>query len=99
LLNSLSIGTDYDIHLIVISQNDIGPDWAQDSLIPVIHADHFINKLSLVDSMKEITIWLQDRLYLPEEGKDYELFTTTSSIGDWNLEWYEFFPKIDGPLV
>jgi len=98
LLAFLSIYPNYDYLHIVISQNDIGPDWAQDPLCPVIQADHFIKKISSVNSLKEMLVWCRDRQYLPIEGEDYKLVSTKSTIGHWNLEWYGLIPQLDGPL-
>ena len=86
----LSINKEFDILFIVISQNSIGPDWAQDPEIPVIQANHFLMKFSSVNNIKHMITWLRTRSYLPKEGEDYELITTMSSIGEWNLEWYGF---------
>jgi len=32
--------------------------------------------------------WLRERKYLPEAGKDYDIFPWPITCGNWSAEWY-----------
>ena len=95
LLEKLNIDSNYSLEGVVVSQNWIGNAKAQSSEIPVIQADHLIEKLKVAESLQSTMEWLKDRKYLPKEGEDFRVHITTHTIGDWSLKWYKIQPLID----
>ena len=94
LLEKLKIDSSYSLEGVVVSENWIGNAQVQCPEIPVIRADHLIEKLKVADNLESAMEWLQDRKYLPKEGEDFKVNIVTHTIGDWNLKWYEIQPLI-----
>lgn len=88
LYNKLEISPLYTIMGAVLSANWIGNAKIQDSDIPVINEDHFINKLLSTSSLSEVIMWLKSRSYLPREDIDYKLSEIPVNIGKYTLKWY-----------
>ena len=94
LLEKLEIDSSYRLEGVVVSQNWIGNAQVQCPEIPVIQADHLIEKLKVAKSLQSTMEWLKDRKYLPKEGEHFKVHMTTHTIGDWSLKWYEIQPLI-----
>ena len=94
LLEKLEIDSSYRLEGVVVSQNWIGNAQVQCPEIPVIQADHLIEKLKVAESLQSTMEWLKDRKYLPKEGEDFRVHITTHTIGDWSLKWYRIEPLI-----
>ena len=95
LLERLKIDSSYRFEGVVVSENWIGNAQVQCPEIPVIQADHLIEKLKVAESLQSTMEWLKDRKYLPKEGEDFRVHITTHTIGDWSLKWYKIQPLID----
>ena len=78
----------------MVSENWIGNDEVQSPEIPVIQANHLIEKLKVTENLESVMEWLKDRKYLPKEGEHFKVHITTHTIGDWSLKWYEIQPLI-----
>ena len=90
LLNKLQIDSSYHFEGVVVSQNWIGYGNVQSPKVPVIRADHLIEKLKVTESLKSTMEWLKDREYLPKEGEHFEKIDgDTITIGDWSLKSYD----------
>jgi hypothetical protein len=85
----LSIDATYRVVFVVVSNNAIGQDWSQHPNVPVIQADHLLRKANFFNDLHKTADWLMRGEYLPVEGKDYEVMHVTSTIGKWNVRWYE----------
>lgn len=94
LLKKLQIDSSYTLEGVVASENWIGHAKAQSPEIPVIQANHLIEKLKATKSLESAMEWLKDRKYLPKEGEHFKVHITTHTIGDWSLKWYEIQPLI-----
>ena len=95
LLEKLEIDSSYSLEGVVVSENWIGNAQVQSPEIPVIQANHLIEKLKATEDMKSAMDWLKVRKYLPKEGEDFRVHITTHTIGDWSLKWYKIQPLID----
>ena len=90
LLVKLNIDSNYKLEGVVVSENWIGYGNVQSPKVPVIRADHLIEKLKVTKSLKSTIEWLKDREYLPKEGKHFEKVDgDTITIGDWSLKSYD----------
>ena len=88
LLEKLNIDSNYKLEGIVVSENWIGNGNVQSPEVPVIRANHLIEKLKMTDSLRATMEWLKDRKYLPKEGEHFKVHSTTSTIGKWRVKWY-----------
>ena len=98
LLAKLRIESSYRLEGAVISENWIGHATVQSPDVPVIRADHLIAKLQATESLESAVDWLIAREYLPKEGEHFRIRTTTSTVGNWSVEWYEIEPLISAPF-
>lgn len=98
LLAKLRIDSSYRLEGVVISENWIGHVTVQSPGVPVIRADHLIAKLQATESLESAVDWLIAREYLPKEGEHFKVRTTTSTVGNWSVEWYEIEPLINDPF-
>jgi hypothetical protein len=96
LISCLGIDSAYSVGFAVVSANWIGHASEQHADIPVIREHHLIKKLASAKTLLETINWLSKRQYLPTEGVDYEVITTSSTVGRWNTHWYGFKPLIRG---
>ena len=87
LLKKLKIDSSYRFEGVVVSQNWIGHAHIQSPEVPVIRANHLIEKLKATGTLRSTIEWLKDRKYLPKEGKDFNVQGITSTIGKWDLKW------------
>lgn len=94
LLKKLQIDSSYSLEGVVVSENWIGHAKAQSPEIPVIQANHLIEKLKATENLKSAMEWLKNRKYLPKEGEHFKVHMTTHTIGDWSLKWYRIEPLI-----
>ena len=88
LLDKLKIDISYKLEGIVVSENWIGYGNVQAPNVPVIRANHLIEKLKTTDSLRSTMQWLKDRKYLPKEREHYLVSRRGTRIGDWNLKWF-----------
>ena len=88
LLEKLNIDSSYKLEGVVVSENWIGYGNVQAPNVPVIRANHLIEKLKTTDSLRSTMQWLKDRKYLPKEGEHYLVSRPVTKIGDWNLKWF-----------
>ena len=88
LLEKLNIDSSYKLEGVVVSENWIGYGNVQAPNVPVIRANHLIEKLKTTDSLRSTMQWLKDRKYLPKEGEHYLISRPVTKIGDWNLKWF-----------
>ena len=95
LLAKLQIDSSYRLEGVVVSENWIGHAKAQSPEIPVIRADHLIEKLKATESLESAMEWLKDRKYLPREGEHFRVHRPATRIGNWTLKWYGIEPLID----
>ncbi|MDE0481703.1 MAG: hypothetical protein OXI67_03900 [Candidatus Poribacteria bacterium] len=89
LLEKLSIDSNYRFEGAVVSENWIGYGNVQNPEVPVIRANHLIEKLKTTDSLRATMEWLKDREYLPKEGEHFTVHRPTTTIGNWTIKWYE----------
>ena len=94
LLEKLEIDSSYRLEGVVVSENWIGHAKVQSPEIPVIRADHLIEKLKVTKNLKSTMEWLKDRKYLPKEGEHFEVFRFNATISNWSLKWYGIKPLI-----
>lgn len=94
--NVFGIDSSYKICFAVVSANFIGFDRVQDEAIPVIEAKHFITKANNLGNLRELIAWVENREYLPIEGKHYQVRVMPFSIGKWTLDWYTIEMLIPG---
>ena len=86
LLDKLKINSSYRLEGVVVSENWIGDAHVQSPEIPVIQANHLIEKLSVTESLASAMEWLKHREYLPKEGQHFNVTTTNVTIGSWTLK-------------
>ncbi len=94
LLEKLQIDSSYSLEGVVVSENWIGHAKVQSPEIPVIQANHLIEKLKVTENLKSAMEWLKDRKYLPKEGEHFEVFRFNATISNWRLKWYGIKPLI-----
>lgn len=94
LLDKLGIDSSYRLEGIVVSENWIGNGNVQSPEVPVIRANHLIEKLKVTDSLRSTMDWLQNGEYLPKEGMHFKVCRPTTTIGKWNLQWFGIRPLI-----
>lgn len=95
----LRIDPSYSVGVVVVSANWIGHASVQNPDVPVIREDHLVEKLSVTDSLSKVLSWLSGGRYLPEEGKDYEVVSTSPRVGDWEMSWYGLRPLVSGNFL
>ncbi|MDE0089442.1 MAG: hypothetical protein OXU23_27255 [Candidatus Poribacteria bacterium] len=88
LLEKLNIDTSYRLEGAVVSENWIGYGNVQNPEVPVIRANHLIEKLKTIDSLRATMEWLKDREYLPKEGEHFTVHRPPTTIGNWTIKWY-----------
>ena len=88
LLEKLKIDSSYRLEGVVVSDNWVGYANVQSPEIPVIQANHLIEKLKATEDMKSAMDWLKARKYLPKTGEHFGVRRITASIGNWSLKWY-----------
>ena len=88
LLEKLEIDANYRLDGAVVSQNWIGYANVQSQEIPVIRAEHLIEKLKATESLESTMNWLKAREYLPKEGEHFEIRRPSTTIGNWTVNWY-----------
>ena len=87
LLDKLQIDSSYHFEGVVVSQNWIGYANVQSPKVPVIRADHLIEKLKVTENLQSTMEWLKDREYLPKEGKHFKMVDGDPlTIGNWSLK-------------
>ena len=94
LLQKLGIDSSYRVETIVVSQNWIGLANVQSPEVPVIRADHLIEKLKVTDTLHSTMDWLKNRKYLPTEGVHFEKHDISKTVGNWTVNW-----KTTRPLI
>ncbi len=94
LLERLNIESSYRFEGVVVSQNWIGYANVQSPEVPVIRADHLIEKLKVTDTLHSTMDWLKNRKFLPIEGVHFEKYDITKTIGNWTVKW-----KTTRPLI
>ena len=88
LLDKLNIDSNYRLEGAVVSENWIGYGNVQNPEVPVIRANHLIEKLKTTDSLRATMEWLKDREYLPKEGEHFTVHRPPTTIGNWTIKWY-----------
>ena len=94
LLEKLEIDSSYSLEGVVVSENWIGNAQVQSPEIPVIRADHLIEKLKVAEDLQSVMKWLKARKYLPKKEEDFKVHIVSHTIGNWNLKWYRIEPLI-----
>ena len=94
LLEKLEIDANYRLEGAVVSQNWIGYANVQSQEIPVIRAEHLIEKLRATESLESTMNWLKAREYLPKEGVHFNIRRPSATIGRWTVNWYGIQPLI-----
>lgn len=92
LLERLDIDSSYRFEGVVVSENWIGYGNVRNPEVPVIRANHLIEKLKTTDSLRTTMEWLKDREYLPKEGEHFTVHRPTETIGKWSIKWYGIRP-------
>jgi hypothetical protein len=88
LRKNIGIDNNYRIGYAVVSANSVGHGAVQDPRIPVIAQSHLVKELASSCSLISTLNWLEERGYLPLEGKDYRLVDQIAQVGEWQLKWY-----------
>ena len=88
LFEKLNIDSSYSVEGAVVSENWIGYGNVQNPEVPVIRANHLIEKLKTTDSLQTTMKWLKDREYLPKEGEHFTVHRPPTTIGNWTIKWY-----------
>jgi hypothetical protein len=88
-----------EVLAVVISANSIGMGYVQDPTVPVITEKHFAAELESAADLREVVVWLRDRRYLPQPGRDYASEQPLVSFFSWELEWYGFRPLATEPFM
>ena len=88
LMEKLKIDSSYRLEGVVVSQNWVGHARVQAPEVPVIQADHLIAKLKITERLESTIEWLKTREYLPRQGVHFKMVKSTSTIGNWRLNWY-----------
>lgn len=88
LMSLLEIDENYRLVSFVGSRNWIGYHDVQDGSIPIIKIWHFIKSLKEFSDLSKTLDWLEERLYLPLCGKDYEVVLLDIEFGCWKSKWY-----------
>jgi len=86
--DSLGIGNTYTVSWAVVSETSIGAPYVQDLTIPVVNARHLVKRLRKDSGLAGISLWLENRLYLPLEGVHYRRIPKEVRVGKWILDWY-----------
>ncbi len=86
LLNVLSIDASYSLTWAVASETAIGAAWAQSPTVPVVNANHLIEKINQIQSLKDCCDWLEAREYLPVENIHYTLIPFEAKLGRWTAQ-------------
>ena len=94
LLEKLNIDSSYNLKGVVVSENWIGYGNVQNPEVPVIRANHLIEKLKTTDSLHATMEWLKDREYLPKEGEHFTVHRPPTTIGNWQVKWFGIQPLI-----
>ena len=94
LLEKLNIDSSYNFEGAVVSENWIGYGNVQNPKVPVIRANHLIEKLKTTDSLHATMEWLKDREYLPKEGEHFTVHRPPTTIGNWQVKWFGIQPLI-----
>ncbi|HEY0377242.1 MAG TPA: hypothetical protein VGC87_09815 [Pyrinomonadaceae bacterium] len=94
IFECLGIDLSYSVNLTLVSVNWIGHASVQNPEVAVVREDHLIEKLSVTSRLFEVSSWLSERQYLPEEGKHYEIINTSPRVGNWKMNWYGVRPLI-----
>ena len=90
LLDKLKIDSSYLFDGIVVSENWIGYANVQSPEVPIIRAEHLVEKLKAAESLQSAMKWLRKREYLPKEGKHFKKVDgNTTKIGDWSLKLHQ----------
>ncbi len=88
LVQALKIDSSYRTCFGLVSANTIGSAEEQDPNVFIIHQDHFAMKLQSVESLARAAEWLSSKLYLPVEGRDFEVVYDVYRCGAWTLKWH-----------
>lgn len=87
MLRALGIDREWNISWAVASESSIGGVFAQADDVPVVRTNHLIRKITSNNGLHRIGRWLQERAYLPVEGKHYRIIEKAPRIANWNLKW------------
>ena len=85
---TLGVGSDYELHPVVVSKNWIGHWEAQDNEIPIVQMEHLIHEINATHDAARVGLWLKERKYLPVEGTDFEIIWRNRDIFGRHLRWY-----------
>ena len=88
LFHLLQVDSSYTFTWAVVSETSIGAAWVQDESVPVVHAGHLIRKILSMQQLDEPAKWLEERIYLPVAGRDYDVVDIDFTIGKWTLAWH-----------
>ena len=94
LLDRLGIDESYNLIPAVVSANWIGKFDAQHPDVPILNANHIINKITSSQSIYEVIDWIENRRYLPIKNEHYYTQSQTASLGQWSIEWYGLTPTL-----
>jgi hypothetical protein len=92
IFECLGVDSSYSVNLTLVSVNWIGHASVQNPEVAVVREDHLIEKLSVTRRLSEVSFWLSERKYLPEEGKHYEIINMTPRVSNWEMSWYGSAP-------
>jgi hypothetical protein len=59
--------------------------------VPIIKV-WLLFKIRDCGSLRGAMEWLSNRMYLPVEGKDFEVKPMESTCGEWTCDWYGIKP-------
>jgi len=90
--------SDYKMYFAVGTENSIGASYVQANDVPVINLTQLARKLKACQSLAVVGEWLQQRSYLPKEGRDFDKADRTAKIGTWSVEWYGIVFKSNAKL-
>lgn len=88
IAQTFGVDNGYLLSWIVVSANWIGFAQVQNDRVPIISERHFVAKIEHDQHLSTISAWLEERRYLPIEGRDYVLVNHADRYKNWTVEWY-----------
>lgn len=91
----LDIDRRWSITWTVASESSVGAAFVQVDDVPVVRTPHLIQKITRNRGLRGIGVWLEERAYLPKEGKHYEVVDVRPKLAGWTIKWHNIRILID----
>ncbi len=82
-----------DVFYIGVFKNHVGRDSSFNRELPIVEYSILCNLLDEKESLSEAYKEIQNRTYLPTEGKDFDVVAETYPIGDYEIIWSGYTAK------